>query len=74
MSFIFAILLFILFIGLFIILSVLGFIRSLFSFGKRNNPSHNSPSQDIEQPNGKSKIFDKKEGEYVDFEEIKEDK
>jgi len=74
MSFIFAILLFILFIGLFIILSVLGFIRSLFSFKKRNDPTQNSHAQDFEQPNGKSKIFDKKEGEYVDFEEIKEEK
>ncbi|MDD4967914.1 MAG: DUF4834 family protein [Paludibacter sp.] len=73
MSFIFAILLFVLFFGLFIILSVFGFIRSLFSFGKRNNPSQDSQPGNFEQPSGKSKIFDKKEGEYVDFEEIKED-
>jgi len=74
MSFIFAIILFVLFLGLFLILSVLGFIRSLFSFGKRNRPTQNTPSQDFEQPNDKTKIFDKNEGEYVDFEEIKEDK
>ena len=74
MSFIFAILLFILFVGLFIILSILGFIRSLFSFGKRNNQSQDTQSQDFEQPTGKSKIFDQKEGEYVDFEEIKDEK
>ena len=73
MSFIFAILLFILFLGLFIILSVFGFIRSLFSVGKRSNTKDHQ-NEDLEQPGGKSKIFDKKEGEYVDFEEIKEDK
>jgi len=73
MSFIFAILLFILFFGLFIILSVFGFLRSLFSFGKRGN-TQDQQHEDLEQPAGKSKIFDKKEGEYVDFEEIKEDK
>ena len=74
MSFIFAILFFILFLGLFIVLSVFGFIRSLFSFGKRSNQGQNQQTNDFEQPAGKSKIFDKKEGEYVDFEEIKEDK
>jgi hypothetical protein len=74
MSFIFGILLFILFLGLFIIMSVLGFIRSIFTFGKRNNSTQDKQSQNFEQPNGKSKIFDKKEGEYVDFEEIKDDK
>jgi len=74
MSFIFAILIFILFVGLFIIMSVLGFIRSLFSFGKKNRTSGNTNSQVMDQPNDKSKIFDKSEGEYVDFEEIKEDK
>jgi len=73
MSFIFAILLFVLFFGLFVILSVFGFIRSLFSFGKRDN-TQGHQTQDFEQPTEKSKIFDKKEGEYVDFEEIKEDK
>lgn len=74
MSFIFAILFFVLFLGLFLILSVFGFLRSLFSFGKRNRTEQGSPSQGFEQPVNKTKIFDKKEGEYVDFEEIKEDK
>jgi len=74
MSFIFAILIFILFVGLFIIMSVLGFIRSLFSFGKKNRTPGNTNSQVMDQPSDKSKIFDKSEGEYVDFEEIKEDK
>jgi uncharacterized membrane protein len=72
MSFIFAILFFIFFLGLFIILSVFGFMRSLFSFGKRNQSQQDSRPQDIEQPKEKSKIFDKNEGEYVDYEDIEE--
>lgn len=75
MSFILFILIFILFIGLVIILAVAGFIRSLFSFGKRKGPLQDEQSQEFEQQAAsKHKIFDKKEGEYVDFEEIKEDK
>ena len=70
MSFIFAILFFILFLGLFLILSILGFIRSLFSFGKHKRTTDSMQSQDFEQPNTKSKIFDKNEGEYVDYEDI----
>jgi len=74
MSFIFAILFFILFLVLFLIMSVFGFIRSFFSLGKHNRTGQGTPSQDVEKPNDKMKIFDKNEGEYVDFEEIKEDK
>ena len=74
MSIIFAILLVILFFGLFIIMSVFGFIRSIFTFGKNNRTTPDNQPQDYEQPNAKSKIFDKKEGEYVDFEEIKDEK
>jgi hypothetical protein len=70
MSFIFSILLLLLFIGLFVFIAVLGFLRSIFSFGKHKNPMQNNRSQNVEQPAGKPKIFDKKEGEYVDFEEV----
>lgn len=70
MSFIFAILIFILLIGLFIILSIVGFIRSIFGFGKRFNSQQDKPSQPYDESNSKSKIFDKKEGEYVDYEEV----
>lgn len=71
MSIIFAILFFILFLGIFLVMSVFGLIRSLFSFGKRNIKNQDPDSQNVEQPNGKSKIFDKNEGEYTDYEEIK---
>ena len=74
MSFIIAILLFILFLGLFLIMSVFGFVRSLFSFGKHNRTGQETPSEESDKSNDKLKIFDKNEGEYVDFEEIKEDK
>lgn len=70
MSFIFTILIFVLFLGLFIILAVLGFLRSLFSFGKRKKTTQDSQSQDFQQTTSKPKIFDKKEGEYVDYEEV----
>jgi len=54
-----------------IISSIFGFIRSIFSFGKRNTQTQDSQSQDFQQPTTKSKIFDKSEGEYVDYEELK---
>ena len=72
LSFLLFIVVFILVIGLVIISTVLGFIRSIFNFGKRTNQAQNSASEDFEQPTAKSKIFDKSEGEYVDYEEIKE--
>ena len=71
LGFLLFIIIFVLVVGLIIISTVFGFIRSIFSFGKRkDNPQHQQ-NQDFEQPAAKSKIFDKKEGEYVDFEEIK---
>jgi hypothetical protein len=70
MNFISAFLLILLFFFLFIIISVLGLIRSFFGFGKRKNRMHDSKSQKAEPTTTKTKIFDKKEGEYVDFEEM----
>jgi len=71
LGFLLFIFIFILFIGLMIISSIFGFIRSIFSFGKRNTQTQDSQSQDFQQPTTKSKIFDKSEGEYVDYEELK---
>lgn len=70
MSFIFGILFFIFLIGLFILLIVLGFIRSIFNFGRRKPTNQQDNSDTFTQTQGKSKVFDKKEGEYVDFEEV----
>lgn len=61
----------ILVIGLIIISTVLNFIRSIFSFGRHNNQTHRTQSQGFEEPASKSKIFEKTEGEYVDYEEVK---
>lgn len=71
MSFILSIIIFILFIGLFLIVAVVGFVRSIFSFGKKKNAMHDNQRNDVEPPAQKSKIFSKNDGEYVDFEEIK---
>jgi hypothetical protein len=71
LSFLFFIVIFILVIGLIIISTVLGFIRSVFCFGRRNNQTQSSEPEDLGQTSSKSKIFDKNEGEYVDYEEIK---
>jgi len=67
------IVIFILVIGLIIISTVFGFVRSIFRFGKQSNhASEDSQSQEFGQKtNTKSKIFDNNEGEYVDYEEIK---
>ena len=70
LGFLLFIVVFILVIGLIIISTVLGFIRSIFSFGRRNNQSQKPESESYEQPSAKSKIFDKNEGEYVDYEDV----
>ena len=71
LSFLFFIIIFVLIIVVAVISTVFGFIRSIFSFGKRNNQTQDPQSQNGEQPGQKAKIFDKSEGEYVDYEEIK---
>jgi hypothetical protein len=71
LGFLFFIIIFVLIIGLLIISTLFGFIRSLFGFGKRGAQNQNSQTPSHEQPNSKSKIFDKNEGEYVDYEEVK---
>jgi hypothetical protein len=70
MSFLFAILFFVFFIGLFILLTILGFIRSIFTFGRRKPENQQNSSDSYTQSEHKPKVFDKKEGEYVDFEEV----
>ena len=60
-------------IGLMVISFVLNFIRSIFGFGKRG-ASSNQQSESAENYSGfkapRPKIFDKKEGEYVEYEEV----
>lgn len=73
MHFILIVLLLGFFVFLFILMSVLGFIRSIFGFGRKRKSSENKAQSFDQQSSQKEKIFKKTEGEYVDYEEVKED-
>ena len=63
----------ILFIVLFVLAILGNFIRSIFGFGKRTPKHHKSEQQEAPKQtsySNKKKIFDKDEGEYIEFEEI----
>ncbi|MDL2211006.1 DUF4834 family protein [Bacteroides sp. OttesenSCG-928-M17] len=80
-TFLFAIIIFILLFGV----SIINFIlRLLFGGGRRSSSSPsqqqqrtqsqtNNKKQKMSDPVQRKKIFDKDDGEYVDFEEVKED-
>lgn len=76
-GFFFIIIIIILVFGISIISGVL---RLLFGFGRkttRNSNNHQSGQQEKPQSTSSpkhKKIFDKEDGEYVDFEEVKDDK
>ncbi len=78
MNFLFFIVILVLLFGAIILFSVLGFIRSVFSaifgLGRRRNSYQTSPDQPSYQadPKSKTKVFAPTEGEYVDFEEVKD--
>lgn len=77
MSFFLFIIFLVLIFGIVIIFSVLGFVRSIFStlfgFGRRKSNYQTEPNHSgYSQTKQKSKIFEKNEGEYVDYEEVKE--
>jgi uncharacterized protein HemY len=71
LSFLFFIILFIILIALILLFMVFGFIRSIFGFGRSKVTRNDERTNTYTQPHVKNKIFDKKEGEYVDYEEIK---
>lgn len=72
MGFLVSILFVVLFFILLIFLFVLGFLRSVFSFGKRKNPYQPENKEDTySQQKQRNKVFDKNEGEYAEYEEIK---
>jgi hypothetical protein len=54
---------------------VLGFIRSFFNFGRKSKKRKQSKEDNniFTHSSKKKKIFDKNDGEYVDFEEIEEE-
>ncbi len=71
MGFILGFLLIILVIGLLFVAIVLGFLRSIFRFGGRKRQQTNADNFESPTKNNNSKkIFEKNEGEYVDYEEI----
>lgn len=78
MNFLIFIIILVLLFGAVILFSVLGFIRSVFSaifgLGRRRNSYQTSPDQPSYQadPKSKTKVFAPTEGEYVDFEEVKD--
>lgn len=63
----------IIFLVLLVLLFVLGFIRSIFRFGKPKNTTTNNQQYSAEKQNpvNRTKVFSKDEGEYADYEEIK---
>ncbi len=72
MSFIFFLLLIFLFFALFVVSSILRFFGAIFHIGHHRNG--NETPQEESDMKASRKVFPKEEGEYVDFEEIKDDK
>ncbi len=63
----------ILFFGLFIFLIILGFFRSIFRLGRKRDGNSRSEEESFNNKNSKrGKVFQKNEGEYVDYEEVKD--
>ncbi|MEA4936836.1 hypothetical protein SDC9_156665 [bioreactor metagenome] len=79
MNFLFFLFFLVIGIGVVVLLLILGFLRTIFGFGRRkntfpgqesdNNKRNGNPFSSSKQ---KAKIFDKQEGEYVDYEELKD--
>lgn len=71
MALIYFLLLFLLVIVLVVVVSVFGFLGAIFRFGRKNARKfqEESKTSDVNQ-SSKSKVFQKEEGEYVDFEDV----
>ena len=79
MSFIFFIIFIVFLFGVIILFSILGVIRSvlsaIFGIGRRKNNYQTEPNQQYNSNNSdhnKTKVFEPTEGEYVDYEEVKD--
>ena len=70
--FIFVFILIILFFGILAVMAVFGIIRSFLGFGKKKNQNIDEQQNGTNSSDKKSKMFDKNEGEYVDYEDIKD--
>jgi hypothetical protein len=55
---------------------VINFVRNLLGLGRTKNPFNPNNNQQsgnkYQQPKNSKKVFDKNEGEYVEYEEVKE--
>lgn len=74
MGFLVGLLLFILVIVFFVVIVAFGFLRSLFRLGRKGThaQSNRPTSQHANATaHARKKLFDKDDGEYADFEEIK---
>lgn len=72
MGFFLFLFLFILVLGLAVVGSVLNFFLRLFSFGRKGHASTANQGEDASSTTQSTrKVFSKEEGEYVDFEEVK---
>jgi len=77
MGFIFFIIIFFIILGIVILLIILGVVRNILGLGRKKAPfkgennttSHQSTFNSRKQ---QQKVFGDKEGEYVDYEEIKD--
>lgn len=74
MSFILFLLFFVLIIVLLVISTVFGFLRAIFRFGRKGSNDDRQQDSRWGSREKRSKVFDDNEGEYVDFEEVKDDK
>jgi hypothetical protein len=79
MSFLFFLLFLVIGIAVVILLVVFGFLRTIFGFGKRRNSFPGEENHEertsrnpFKSPEQKPKVFDKQEGEYVDYEDVKD--
>ncbi|MGC9151884.1 MAG: DUF4834 family protein [Microbacter sp.] len=70
MSFILFLLLLFLFFAFFVLTSVMRLFSSIFGFGRKRR--NEQADQHIRSDQTTTKVFSKDEGEYVDFEEIDE--
>lgn len=79
MSFIFFILFLVIGIAVVILLMIFGFLRTILGFGRRRdsfpgqeNAQERASRNPFKSSKEKPKVFDKQEGEYVDYEELKD--
>lgn len=72
MSFLFALFIIIIFIVLILISSVMNIFREILGIGRKNANAgkHKKDTQVHQTKSKKKKVFEKSEGEYVDFEDI----